>query len=443
MGWITFLMEYGMIVLLCLYHHYSVDYTIRYVFLYLLILAALGHYRIRTNLIWEEIHLLIIAHIGFYFAALVLVPLSSFTKIYIFRNTMITGVMFIYTILLSRSLRILLRKQFVDHVLIIGTGEHAKALDQITISNRFTLSEIIGYVKLENEEEPIEINKNVYQLSELKDVITRDMVDQVVIAQPSISKSCMNEIMETIHNKVQTIKYLPQVNGIVTFDSRVEDYDGILVITSVKDDVSFLKAFIKRLIDLIGGIVGCICLIPLTIYVRHSNRKNGDDGPIFFTQIRIGKDGKPFKMYKYRTMVEHAEEKLQEMMKQDPAIKKEYEENKKLQNDPRITKAGAFLRQKSLDEFPQLINVVKGQMSLVGPRPYLPREECDMGIYYESIVKCKPGITGMWQSHGRSEVGFEERCKLDDYYYHNWNIWLDITILIKTAKVVIYGKGAM
>lgn len=442
-GWITFLMEYGAIVLICLSRHYSVDYTIRYVFLYLLIMAALGHYRTRTNLIWEEIHLLIIGHLGFYFASLVLVPLSAFTKLYIIRNTIITVAMFIYTVILSRTLRIVLRKQFVDKVLIIGTGEHAKTLNQITLSNRFTLSEIIGFVKLDNEAQPIGIDKNIYPLSQLKEIIENDSVDQVVIAQPKISKECMNEIMEIIHNRVKTVKYLPQVNGIVTFDSRVEDYDGILVITSVKDDVSLLKAFIKRVIDLVGGICGCFCLIPLTLYVKHVNHKNGDDGPIFLTQDRIGKDGKIFRMYKYRTMILNAEQILENLMEKDSLIKQEYLINKKLKDDPRITKAGKFLREKSLDEFPQLINVLFGQMTLVGPRPYLPKEIEDIGVYYDSITGCKPGITGMWQTHGRSDINFQDRCKLDDYYYKNWNIWLDITILIKTLKVVLYGNGAV
>lgn len=138
-----------------------------------------------------------------------------------------------------------------------------------------------------------------------------------------------------------------------------------------------------------------------------------------------------------------AEKKLLDLMESDPKIKEEYEQHKKLLNDPRITKAGKFLRKKSLDEFPQFINTIKGEMSLVGPRPYLPNEKKDMGIYYDSIAKCKPGITGMWQSHGRSDVTFNDRCRMDDYYYCNWSIWLDLTILIKTFKAVFYGKGAI
>ncbi len=176
------------------------------------------------------------------------------------------------------------------------------------------------------------------------------------------------------------------------------------------------------------------------VWIKTDNeeRKHG----LFFTQDRIGKDGKSIKIYKYRSMVTGADKILEEMMAKDEKIREEYEKNKKLKDDPRITKVGEFLRRTSLDEFPQFINVLKGEMSFVGPRPYLPREKKDMGEYYGKIIKSKPGITGMWQTHGRSETDFEERLELDEYYYRNWSLWLDIVIIIKTIKNVIGGKGA-
>lgn len=177
--------------------------------------------------------------------------------------------------------------------------------------------------------------------------------------------------------------------------------------------------------------------------VRHKNRRSGDKAPIFFKQERIGINGKPIYIWKYRSMVPNAEQVLEELMANDPAVREEYLTNKKIVNDPRITEIGHMLRKTSLDEFPQFWNVLKGDMSLVGPRPYLPREKEDMGMYYDSIIRCKPGITGMWQANGRSDVGFEDRCKLDDYYYRNWTIGLDMVIVYKTIKSVIYGKGAL
>ena len=183
-------------------------------------------------------------------------------------------------------------------------------------------------------------------------------------------------------------------------------------------------------------------LIPLTVFVFFKNRSQGDTDPIFFKQNRIGKNGKVFQIYKYRTMVPNADQILEEMMAKDPDIREEYEINKKLENDPRITKAGEFLREKSLDEFPQFINVLKGQMSLIGPRPYLEREIEDMGEYYDIVIQSKPGLTGMWQTHGRSDVDFQTRLELDDYYVHNWNFWMDVTLFVKTVRIVLYGSGA-
>ena len=243
--------------------------------------------------------------------------------------------------------------------------------------------------------------------------------------------------------KVNVIKYLPQVNGLVTFDTTVEDFDGILMISNSRGVNQAGSYVLKRLMDICAGLCGILILIPLTIFVFVKNRKEGDKGPIFFTQNRIGKNGKEFKMYKYRTMVLGADKILEELMEKDPAIREEYTVNKKLANDPRITSAGKFLREKSLDEFPQFINVLLGQMSLIGPRPYLPREKEDMGQYYNDVVACKPGITGMWQSHGRSDVDFDHRLVLDEYYYRNWSFWLDVTLLFKTVKQVLYGRGAV
>ena len=142
---------------------------------------------------------------------------------------------------------------------------------------------------------------------------------------------------------------------------------------------------------------------------------NGDFNSIFFKQERVGKDSKPFMMYKFRTMVPNADEKLNELLKKDSNARKEYAKYKKLNNDPRVTKIGNFLRKTSIDELPQLINVFKGDMSLIGNRPYLPREKSDMKNYYLDIVSTKPGVTGYWQVNGRSKVEFKDRLKLESY----------------------------
>ena len=202
------------------------------------------------------------------------------------------------------------------------------------------------------------------------------------------------------------------------------------------------KQFIKRFIDILGGLVGIFILIPLIIGVYIINLICGDRGPIFYSQKRIGKNGKYFKIYKFRTMVMDADKKLAKLLEEDNEMKMEYKKYKKLKNDPRITKMGGFLRETSLDEFPQFWNVLKGEMSLVGPRPYLPREKEDMGDFYEYVIKCKPGITGLWQTSGRSDVSFEERLHMDLEYYKNNSLETDFKLLSKTVANVVKRKGA-
>lgn len=203
-----------------------------------------------------------------------------------------------------------------------------------------------------------------------------------------------------------------------------------------------LTLFAKRVIDIMGAIVGMLILVPLTAVVWIGNRVCGDKGPVFYAQERIGKDGKNFKMYKFRSMVVGADEILKELLENDAEAREEYSEYKKLKNDPRVTKMGEFIRKTSLDEFPQFINVLKGEMSIVGPRAYLPREKADMGETYDYIVKCKPGITGLWQVSGRSEVSFKNRLDMDIEYFEKCNLGLDIEILFKTVATVLNKEGA-
>lgn len=207
--------------------------------------------------------------------------------------------------------------------------------------------------------------------------------------------------------------------------------------------IKYINLSIKRVFDIIGGVVGIILLIPLTLVVAIINFSSGDFGPIFFTQERIGKNGKKFKMFKYRSMVMNADEKLKELLENNEELRKEYSKYKKLKDDPRITKAGKFLRKTSLDEFPQLLNVLIGDMSLVGPRPYLEREKKDMDKYYTKIVEHKPGITGLWQITGRSNVTFNQRLDIDMEYHKDNNIFFDIEILFKTFFKVLNRDNAI
>ena len=203
-----------------------------------------------------------------------------------------------------------------------------------------------------------------------------------------------------------------------------------------------LYLFIKRGFDIVLSLIGVVFLIPISVIIKIAYILDKDYNSIFYTQDRIGKNGKIFRLYKYRSMIPNADDELKRILKKNKRLAKEYRINKKLRKDPRITKIGRIIRRLSVDELPQIINILKGDMSFIGNRPYLPREIDDMGQYYDDIVKTKPGLTGYWQVSGRSDVTFDYRLKLEKYYSNYCGLKMDIKIFFKTFKAVFGGKGA-
>ncbi|WP_302133012.1 exopolysaccharide biosynthesis polyprenyl glycosylphosphotransferase [Thomasclavelia spiroformis] len=444
-----FAIEIVMYYFICLYFHMDTKLIIGSGTLYFLFMFIYGHYSLKTCLIWNEIKQLVKTSFCFFIALLVLVPKSYGYDRRIHLTVMVVA-MFIISLLASRFLRIAFREIFARKTLVIGTGYEAARLGKISNNNRFALTSVKGYVDVNNtkdlfgfKQENIIKRSRVYDYDNLNEAIENNEIEQIIIALPEANQQVIDKVMSDIYGKVASVKYLPNVNGTMTFSSEVQDFDGQLLIATSNDTIGILDKFIKRFIDILAGIVGVITLLPLMVYVKYKYVKSGDYDNIMFSQYRIGKNGKLIKIYKFRSMIPNAEKELERLMKEDSKIKEEYLTNKKLKDDPRITPVGHFLRKTSLDEWPQFINVLKGEMSFIGPRPYLPREKEDMGQYYDSIIKLKPGVTGMWQANGRSDVEFSYRCKLDDYYYHNWSIWLDFTIMYKTVKSVVYGKGSL
>jgi undecaprenyl-phosphate galactose phosphotransferase len=170
--------------------------------------------------------------------------------------------------------------------------------------------------------------------------------------------------------------------------------------------------------------------------------KREDGGNIFFKQVRLGENGEEFVCYKFRSMQNNSDELLANYLAKHPQEIANYEIYHKYENDPRITKIGAFLRKTSLDELPQIFNVLKGEMSLIGPRPYMPNERSKIGNNIDIILAVKPGITGLWQVSGRNDLDFASRVALDVWYVRNWSVWKDFVILIKTVQVVLFREGA-
>lgn len=210
----------------------------------------------------------------------------------------------------------------------------------------------------------------------------------------------------------------------------------------VKEKVNSFYIAIKRIFDIFIALFGCIFLVPMAIIIKIAFMCTGDFHSIFYTQDRIGINGKKFKLFKFRSMIPNADEELKILLKKDKKLALEYQINKKLENDPRITKVGNLIRKLSIDEFPQFINILKGDMAVVGNRPYLPREKKDMGNYFKEIVKTKPGLTGFWQVSLRNRGTFEQRLKMERYYSNNRSLKFDLSIFLKTFNIVLSRKGA-
>lgn len=198
--------------------------------------------------------------------------------------------------------------------------------------------------------------------------------------------------------------------------------------------------FAKRLFDVAFSLSVLILFSPvylvLVLLIAISS-----PGPIFYIQERVGKDYKPFGCLKFRTMVENADEILLDIMASSPALRQEFEDNFKLKQDPRITMIGRFLRLTSLDEFPQFWNVLKGDMSVVGPRPLVPEELPKYGRYMDKVLTIRPGITGLWQVSGRNDIPYERRVQMDVYYVNSRNFWLDLWLVMKTIGVIVFPKN--
>ncbi|HFG1282789.1 TPA: undecaprenyl-phosphate galactose phosphotransferase WbaP, partial [Klebsiella pneumoniae] len=197
---------------------------------------------------------------------------------------------------------------------------------------------------------------------------------------------------------------------------------------------------LKRLFDIVGSLVILSILSPALLYISRKVKQDG--GPAIYGHERIGKGGKSFKCLKFRSMIINSKEVLEELLAKDEDARREWESTFKLKNDPRITKIGAFLRRTSLDELPQLFNVLKGEMSLVGPRPIITAELVRYNEEVDYYLLSKPGMTGLWQVSGRSDVDYETRVYLDAWYVKNWSMWNDIAILFKTISVVLRKDGA-
>lgn len=293
----------------------------------------------------------------------------------------------------------------------------------------------------ENELLEYEIRENHY-LGYIKSSSNR--ADTVFINSKDMSVERLQSTIDEAMKRHKEVLFIPILNDFDLTQSRIYELSNIRSnFISLKNR---LKSRFRRAIKYIFDYIIVILSLPLTLPILAITailiKKEDPASPILFIQDRIGKDGKIFRCYKFRTMIPDNKKIFEEYLQSNPKEQEYYHRYRKLKNDPRVTQIGRILRSTSIDELPQIFNVLKGEMSMVGPRPYLPEEKSIMGSYYHTITNVKPGITGLWQVSGRNDIDFKERVETDVWYIRNWNLWLDIVVILKTVKVVFYRDGA-
>jgi Undecaprenyl-phosphate galactose phosphotransferase WbaP len=237
------------------------------------------------------------------------------------------------------------------------------------------------------------------------------------------------------------IHLLSEIAGLPGRGTAQQQLDGLAGVHLQQNLMLPWPRMMKRLLDLVVALTGGLLLLPLLFYIAVAV-KLSSRGPILYGHERIGQQGRRFLAWKFRTMFANAGEVLEMYLEAHPGLREEWEKDHKLRYDPRVTRIGRFLRLTSLDELPQLWNVICGQMSLVGPRPIVTAEIPKYGAYYALYTMVMPGITGLWQVSGRNNTTYEERVQLDAYYVRNWSPWMDLYLLVRTIRIVLFAEGA-
>jgi Undecaprenyl-phosphate galactose phosphotransferase WbaP len=266
-------------------------------------------------------------------------------------------------------------------------------------------------------------------------------VDTAIFTTPQVRHDHLVKLVSLASTTFRYVIVMPNLDGITNSAVVARDFAGDFGVEIKHNLLDPWARRIKHALDLLATLVGGVLIVPLLIAVAILI-KFDSPGPSFYGHLRLGVEGKHFRCWKFRTMYTNAEQVLDEFLQSSPELRAEWEHSYKLRNDPRVTRIGRFLRKTSLDELPQLWNVLRGEMSLVGPRPIVDAEIPKYGTIYEMYQRIKPGMSGLWQVSGRSDTGYVERVKLDAYYVQNWSVWLDLVILARTVWSVLLGRGA-
>ena len=337
----------------------------------------------------------------------------------------------------------------VHRVLLVGSGELAQrmAADLMSPNSGFRLVAAIDSAKGAAKRLPGVI---VYKNMAEAEPVLKEGIDQLLQADSALDPDEIFELVRYATNHYVSYRFVPNQFGLFATNSTFGNIAGIPVLEIRLTPLDGWGRIVKRIFDIVGASFGLVILSPIFLLTAIAI-KLSDKGPVLYKQQRLSRTGTPIYIYKFRSMYakfssganygQSAEEVLSKLLKR-PDLAKQYTSERKLADDPRVTPLGKFIRRTSIDELPQLFNVLVGTLSLVGPRPILAEELHYYGEEVGTFLALKPGLTGLWQISGRSDIGFEEKVKLDIYYVEHWNLGLDIKILLKTVVTVLRSGGA-
>ena len=299
---------------------------------------------------------------------------------------------------------------------------------------------VFGY-HLEAKEQSPESMDDKHALANAVDLARQRAVDTALFAMPHTRREQLAKLVNIASLNFRRVLVEPNLGGITNSAAMARDLGGICALEIEYNLLNPWALRAKRVTDVVATVAGGVLVLPLILVLALLVYLESG-APVFYTDRRMGQDGKLFSCIKFRTMVSDAEALLQKMLEEDTKFREEYSKYHKLRDDPRVTRVGRYLRRTSLDELPQLWNVLRGEMSLVGPRPYLPREPEEIGITQREILRVPPGITGPWQVSGRNRAFFSERVEMDGCYVRDWSMWLDILLLVRTVKTLLFDRAA-
>ena len=421
---------------------------------WVLILWITGLYRLRTRWTWRS-EVLDLSR------ATLLVAVTTFCALFVFKLPNVSRLflleLFIFQGVVTVASRSALRWTFRNarrrglntrFMLVVGDGPGARSFAARVDRHPELGLRIIGFLAVPpsasrdrtdatraDDAEPNGIAVIGY-VDDIVDILHSHVVDEVAICLPRTAWAFAEPITSLCAEEGRIVRIPVDGGSPVVYTGRVEDFDGMQVLSLVHGPDRAAALFLKRVVDIGGAVIALILLSPVFLIV--AGRVMAVDGrPVFFRQTRIGLHGRPFMVIKFRTMRPDAEELLPELAAQNEISGHAF----KLTEDPRLTRSGRFLRRSSLDELPQLWNVLRGEMSLVGPRPPLPSEVDNYDLWHRRRLSMKPGMTGLWQVAARREQEFDRWVALDLDYIDRWSLWLDVKILARTIPAVLNGAG--